>query len=260
MRLNDVQKNFKDRITGQEKPDQNSEFSELFETGAISLENRFSVYQNNVLKSLTDVVIATYPLIESLTGIEFLRGAARLYIQDNLPEKSNLNDYGGNFSTFIEGFEPAKNLPYLPDIARMEWAMNEAYYAPDDSALNMQELQNIAEEDFEHLTFSLRHSCRFIRSNYPLYEIRDFCLEKDRVGHLNIDSGNANLLILRSELEPHILEIESGEYDLLKNIEQGKTISQSLETISSDEPNLDLGEILQKHFSLGTFSSFEIRS
>lgn len=257
MRLSDIQKNFKNKITAPEK--ENQEFSELFEAGDISLEDRFSVYQNNVLKSLADVIVATYPLIEILTGKDFLRGMARDFIKNNLPEKGNINDYGGGFADFIKDFEVAKGLPYLSDIARMEWAVNEVYYAPDDTAIDMKKLQGVAEKDFERLSFSLRKSCRFITSDYPLYEIRDFCLEESRVGHLNIDSGASNLLIFRPELDVEIFEITDNELHFLQNIAKGQKIEHAIETIDADEPNVNLTEILQKHLSLGTFSSFKIR-
>jgi len=41
-----------------------------------------------------------------------------------------LAEYGDGFADFLAGFAPAQSLPYLADVARLEWAINAAYHAP----------------------------------------------------------------------------------------------------------------------------------
>ena len=35
------------------------------------------------------------------------------------------------FPNFLETFEPAQRAPFLPDVARIEWAWRQAYHAAD---------------------------------------------------------------------------------------------------------------------------------
>ena len=62
-------------------------------------------------------------------GFAFLTGAffgeaARQYIVGHPSLSGDLNDYGGEFAQFLAAYPHAADLPYLPDVARLEWAIN----------------------------------------------------------------------------------------------------------------------------------------
>src|SRR5262245_60827514 len=101
MRLREIQENFKDIILDPAQLDKT-----LFrQDQGICLENRMKVYRNNVMSSLTDAVLAGFPLTQKLVGKPFLEQAARLYVADNLPAAGNLNGYGKTFPAFMRSYE-----------------------------------------------------------------------------------------------------------------------------------------------------------
>ena len=83
---------------------------------------RFNVYRNNVMVSLTEALLDSYPVVAQLVGEEFANAMARVFAGDNLPTSPVLLEYGAGYGDFIAGFEPAQSLPYLADIARLEGA------------------------------------------------------------------------------------------------------------------------------------------
>lgn len=258
MQLNKIQAEFKD-VLFEEPKDFNGDFAALFKTDGASLSERMAIYRNNVLKSLTDVIIDVFPTVEKLTGDDFARGMARKFVKAHPPEKGNLNDYGATYPDFIDNFEPAKKLAYLPDVARMDWACHAADYAADDETLNPEALKTVKEEDFDHLIFQFRDSVSLLESPYPLVEIREFCQNDDPDQTLNIDQGGSKLLIYRPELKVTIVKLGSTDYNFLRLIQKGTPLTESAETISFLDKNLDLGTTLQKFFTWGIFRSFEIR-
>ena len=42
-----------------------------------------------------------------------------------------VNRYGGDFAVFLTGYAPARELVYLADVARLEWAIDQANIAAD---------------------------------------------------------------------------------------------------------------------------------
>ncbi|MDE1948309.1 MAG: putative DNA-binding domain-containing protein [Burkholderiales bacterium] len=92
---------------------------------------RFAVHRNNVVGSLIDALADNFPVVQQLVGEEFFRAMAGLYVRRAPPESPVLAFYGAGFPSFIAEFDPARGLPYLADMARLEAARVQAYHAAD---------------------------------------------------------------------------------------------------------------------------------
>lgn len=226
------------------------DFAALFETGDIPLPVRLKVYRNNIVGSLTDVMISSHPLLEKLVGHDFLEMMARHFVLENPPTQGCLSFYGATFDTFIENYELAKAMPYLPDMARLEIAMNEAYYAPDDEPLTAADLASATPES---LKLELRKSARLISSKYPLSDIRDFCLADDPAKTLNIDTGGVMLMIYRPALDSVIVKLDAAEYAMLDSLKRGTALDDALERTLETHKKFDFQAFLQRHIGLETF-------
>lgn len=254
MRLSKVQQGFKETIAGDTAPD--GDFASVFKNGGVSVENRMKIYRNNVIRSLSNAVTAVYPLTEKLVGVSFLTQAVREYVVANFPDQGNLNFYGATFPDFIRTYEPARGLPYLYDMARLEWAWETATLAQDDEKLDPARLQEISEDRIPYLRFTLRASVGLIRSQYPLDKIVDFCRAETRDGTLDIGSGDKemHLMVIRPELQTHMRKISKGEWVLLSDLRDRRTLLNAAEKAAEADESFDLASILQKHLELGTFT------
>ena len=61
----------------------------------------------------------------------FFNAAVDAYVRACPSTSGDLNVYGDAFGEFLAGYPPAADLPYLPDVARLEWAVDEAGRAAD---------------------------------------------------------------------------------------------------------------------------------
>jgi hypothetical protein len=134
-------------------------------------ERRFKVYRNNVAAGLIASLEARYPVARRLVGDEFFRGMAGAYVAAHKPASALLIHYGADFAEFIAAFEPAKGLPYLPDVARLENAWVEAYHAAEARPLGLQDLAAFPPENFADLIFALHPSVRLLRLGHPAASI-----------------------------------------------------------------------------------------
>jgi hypothetical protein len=101
------------------------------EVGTLVRQPGFSVYRNTVMKGCIDALQANYPSIARLVGEAWFRAAAAIYVRSNLPADSRMIYYGEQFAAFLEGFEPASELSYLPGVARLDRLWTEAHAAMD---------------------------------------------------------------------------------------------------------------------------------
>jgi len=89
-------------------------------------DRRFAVHRNNVVVGLINALAERFPVVSRLVGDEFFRAMARLYATMRPPASPLMMLYGETFPEFIDAFAPAAALPYLGDIARLEYARGRA--------------------------------------------------------------------------------------------------------------------------------------
>ncbi|RJG14643.1 HvfC/BufC N-terminal domain-containing protein [Massilia cavernae] len=106
------------------------------EIAALARQPGFSVYRNTVLKGCIDALQANYPSVARLVGEEWFRAAAATYVRLQPPQDARMLYYGAGFAEFLARFEPAADLSYLPDVARLDRLWTEAHAACDELPLD----------------------------------------------------------------------------------------------------------------------------
>lgn len=132
---------------------------------------RFAVYRNNIAVGLIAAIEARYPVARRLVGDEFFRAMARAYVAEEKPGSAVLIHYGATFADFVARFEPAREIGYLADVARLENAWVEAYHSADVAALTLAALGEIAPADVGGLHFSPHPAARLLRFAQPAASI-----------------------------------------------------------------------------------------
>ena len=117
---------------------------------------RYNVYRNNVTVSLIDALAAVFPATQRITGVEFFRAMARFHIRATPPRSPLLFEYGHDFPDFIQRYEYAQPMPWLPDVARIERAWLNAYHASDVSALRGETLVTVLADSLLRTARALR--------------------------------------------------------------------------------------------------------
>lgn len=122
---------------------------------------RFKVYRNNVQHSLTRALAARFAIVEQLVGAAFFTALARAFTANAPPRDPVLLHWGDGFGGFLDQFPPVAHLPYLGDVARLEYARGRACHAADAApvppeALNTPDLQTM--RLVLHPSFALFHA------------------------------------------------------------------------------------------------------
>src|SRR5207245_9433621 len=128
---------------------------------------RLDVYRNPFASVLATALRLSYPAAHRLVGTEFFEGVVRVFIEVHPPRSACLDDYGERLADFLSDFEPATSLAYLPDVARLEWAVNRALHAPDVEPLDPRRLAALAEAEKARVRFVLHPSVSLLRVDHP---------------------------------------------------------------------------------------------
>lgn len=132
----------------------------------------FSVYRNTVLKGCVDALCDNFPSVERLVGSDWLRGAATIHARETPPSDARLVFYGERFGDFLDAFEPARQLPYLGDVARLDRLWIEAFTAAQEAPLDLASLTGMTASDLAACHLQPRASVRWRWfAEQPIYSI-----------------------------------------------------------------------------------------
>ena len=131
-------------------------------------ERRFAVYRNNVTVGLCDALAASFPTVAALVGEDFFYALARDFIRQSPPAGPVLHEYGEGFPAFIAGHAAAGDLPYLPDVARLDWVCLRAYHAADAAPVGIDALAAVPAAALDGLRLSLHPSLALVASDWPV--------------------------------------------------------------------------------------------
>lgn len=221
--------------------------------GRYPAEHHLQIYRNNVTEGLTAALGAVYPVIEKLVGNGFFRYAAHEYLHEHRPVSGNLHDFGGAFSNFLAAFAPAATLPYLADVARLEWAWHRAFHAAEAAAFDPLWLASVPPDHQPQLHFVLHPSAQLVSSRYPIVRIFEVN-QDDYQGSLEVDldAGGDTALVIRRGLTVFVEPLAAGEAALLTHLNQNRPLGQAVDEALLAQPDFNLTAVLVDHVQRGT--------
>jgi hypothetical protein len=206
---------------------------------------RFAVYRNNVLSSLVDALASTYPVVAQLVGEAFFRAMAQLYVQQAPPHSPLLVEYGDDFAGFVETFAPARELPYLADVARLELLRVKAYHAADALPVATAQLAAVLAEPerLQGLRVQLQPALAVLCSASAVVS-----LWAAHQGSLDIATVTPNkpeqALILRPHWDVTVQAVSLGCASFISSLQQGLAFGAAAANGFAAEDDFDLSASL----------------
>lgn len=220
--------------------------------------DRLAIYRNTMISVLANALRLSYPAVERLVGTEFFEGAAHFFLSERLPKSAYLNDYGGDFPEFLGGFAPAASLPYLVDVARIEWAVNRALHAPDVAPLDKVRLAAIDPADHGLIRLQAQPSLTLLRVTFPADVIWRAVLDHDddTLAAIDLHDGGVALLVERGPAGVVVSRLEPSAWHFLSDLCSGEALQVALNRATDIDPGLELAE----HFAVGRFIAFSLEN
>jgi Putative DNA-binding domain len=215
---------------------------------------RYNVYRNNVTVSLIDALAAIFPATQRITGVEFFRAMARFHIRETPPTSPLLFEYGRDFPSFIEHYEYAQAMPWLPDVARLERAWLDAYHAADADTLTPEVLAAVPSERLAHTIFIAHPSTRIVRSNFAAVAIFVANRAEGPVGPVNV-SETEDALITRPGLEVVVRRLPDGGAVFLTHLASGETLGEAATAAFEATALFDLSANIAGMIEAGVFKT-----
>jgi hypothetical protein len=132
-------------------------------------ERGLQAYQANGGALAERALAAAYPVIAELLGAESFALLARHHWRVQPPTCGDIAEWGAGLPAFVADQEQLAVEPYLPDVARLEWAVHQAERATD--AQPPVDIVLLAQGEPEGLQLQLQPGSAVIDSAYPVVSI-----------------------------------------------------------------------------------------
>jgi hypothetical protein len=220
---------------------------------------RVAIYRHHVTASLTGVLKGVYPVVCRLVDERFFGYAADRFIARHPPLGPCLWEYGQAFAAFLATFEPCRTLPYLPDVARLEWAMSRALHADDDAALDGATLRRYAPADLADARLRFHPSFALVDSPWPVDRIwRANQPDADPRALVDLGAGPARLAVWRAEDDVVFRALDPGAHALRRALHAGRPLGDAAAAAREEDPTADLTALLRDLFGDNTLVDFTL--
>ncbi len=142
----------------------------------MSAAERLEVYANAYFFRIHDALKEEYPALAGAVGDAAFNDLIALYLLDFPSRHPSLAHAGARVARFLAEQGRAKpfrdRFPWAADVARLEWAIQVAFDAPDARPLRLDDMARIPPEDWADLGLALHPTVELLELAWPVCALR----------------------------------------------------------------------------------------
>jgi hypothetical protein len=223
--------------------------------GQNNLQRGLQAYRSNGHVLAQRVLVAAYPVVAELLGAESFDGLARHFWQSQPPARGDLAQWGREFAAFLAALpDLVGEEPYLPDVARVEWALHASATAADGQA-DMASFALLESTEPGALTLLLSAGVTALASRFPVVSI----VQAHLAGEPSLLEAGERLrgqvqeaaLVWRQGLKPSLRLAQPGELLFIAALQENRSLADSLAAAPEFDFNQWLVPAVQTGLLLG---------
>ena len=226
--LGDLQRAFQDYLL--ERSDGFA--SSVRDTRKADRQTLLGVYRDAYALRLIEVLTNDYPGLVAMAGSADFDHLARAYIAAHPSRHPSVRWFGAHLPDFMASTSPYSASSAAAEMARFEWALGEAFDAPDTTPVRADDLMALPAEAWEELRFTLLPSLRRLTLSY---DVPQGWQRREEVEAGNLDVAAAaqptDWVIWRPERTSHFRSLEPDEAAMLTAMIDGQTFPELCESL-----------------------------
>ncbi len=202
--------------------------NDLIPCGTLSPSQQISIYQSNAFAAKQAVLRTTYPVCEQILGTHYFKQLSLEYIRKHPSLNFDLNVYGESMPVFLSSLcqlrKELAELPYMRDLAHLEWHYHRLYFVANPPAFNFSHFAEITAYDYQYTRFKLAGDCFFMSSEFPLFSIWQSHINQQPLSSVN--AQHENLCIFRQSGMMNMALIDNAVMHAIQAIKAGHSLQQ----------------------------------
>ncbi len=190
-------------------------------------EDRLSVYSGGYTARMHESMTEAYEAVKKVLGRPDFWQLAQDYAAKFPSRHYNLNYAGRFLPEFLKTDERLKKIPFLEDLARLEWKIMEAFHAFDTQAVTPSEFAAVPLEDWEQAKLFFQPSVSIEKSEWPVLDIWKTRREDVELP-AKVKKAPQQVLVFRIGTEVHAKAIDAKHYAFMQALLSGERLSDAL--------------------------------
>jgi hypothetical protein len=218
-----------------------SELAALVRGDGVAPVERVAVYANAYFVRLHDCLREDFGALACALGADAFHDLVKTYLMVHPPAQPSLRHAGAQLAAhlaappFAEIF--ARRCAFAADLARLEWAIAEAFTAPDAPVLAREDLAAVAPEAWADLRFETAPSLQLLGCAWPVQRARELFEAQDEGVFWSEPPGLAPeptaIRVWRRDERVRYAKISVLELEALGGVRSGESFSALCERISA---------------------------
>lgn len=211
------------------------------ETKDVSREKRLSIYGDGYFARLIDVLGANYSSVKNVIGNDLFEDLIRRYLIKHPSTFRSIDDVGDKLSIFLKSDRLLKKYKFLPELAEIEWAAHQSFFADDIPGFSSTELKSIPQKNWPKIKFKLDPSVKLLKFNWPVDRLwrDDGKWSRKKIRAIKKESLFILVIRLPNKLV-RVPRINAIQYELLKQFQKNKNLGSALLYISKNHKSESL--------------------
>jgi hypothetical protein len=216
---------------------------------------RFEIYRASFEANLSGALRDTYPVVHRLVGEAYFNQTALRYLRKHPSASADIHAFGAFFPSFLNNLDSARDLPYLFDVARLEWLAHLAFHTQDAEAFKLAGLAALPPE--AHAGLRLLPCVKLMCSEFPVHRIWQVNQESwTGDAAVNLDEGGVQLAVTRDGLEIALLPLGAATWALAGALLETGSLGTAIETMGDADT---LGQALHELIGAGLIAVADTR-
>ncbi len=199
---------------------------------------RLQVYAAGYPARITEALAETFPAVAHVVGDGAFAALARRFAEATPLGSYSLSDAGADLPRFLPTDQLTECLPFLPDLARLEWHVARAFHALDEAPLDPSVLATWTMEEWGRAVLHFQPWLSLVTSDWPIREIWE-CRETP-VAEIDIDLGDRvdRVLVRRTGFGVTCESLSETEAGALASLIAGQTLGEVVASLAArgDDP------------------------
>lgn len=230
--LGDIQKKMKGYFQTAHSGPGREENDFLNPQGKTPGAERMSVYAEGYPIRIHEALKEAYEAVQHVLGSRKFREISDVYAARHPSREYNLSMAGRFYPEYLEKSGLLAQWPFLQDLARLEWAVTEAFHSFDVPAQDLSSLAGLAMEEWEGVTFQFQPSLRLVSSAWPVVDLWRERKDAQPGVRSELHGRPQCASICRQDLRVRVEAVHPLEFACLKLLAEGQTLGEVCEKLA----------------------------
>jgi hypothetical protein len=206
---------------------------------------RVNIYANMYFIRQKDALREDFPACIRVLGEERYQDVFTAYLLAHPSSHYSLRYLGEAFPSFLAVHALAAELPYLPDLARLEWAVSQVLQAEDAPVLERGDLAAVPPEHWGDLAFRPVDAAALLDLSWDVVPLRG------EAGRSKVAPRAHTVLVYRDGHSPAEEILTADEAGAWKAVIEGRTFGEVCEALAAPDDAIETAASRAAGFLLG---------